>query len=133
MKKAFLCTLAAGIFFSSCEKANEDCDLVPAKIIRYDCDRVIFQLLTTENIGDADWEDVQTGERYSNVVSYYNTCAVSTLTNGEKITLYVKAKKTNEDLYDANCIQCQALPQDPPQTKVDLLSFSTEPCSSEVK
>ena len=74
MKKRnlFISTIILLVAFSSCEKSSSECKLVPAKVLRYDCDRVIFQLLTTKAIGDANWEDVQTGQRYNNVVSYYN-------------------------------------------------------------
>lgn len=114
--------------FSSCEKCIPDCELVPAKIIRYDCDRVIFQLLTPTPIGDPDWEDVQTGQRYSNVVSYYNTCKISTLTNGEKATLYVNFKEPDMNPVIGDCYRCQAISQAPPQTKVDFGTISETPC-----
>ena len=116
------------LIFSSCKKCDTDCNLIAAKIIRYDCDRVIFQLLTTKAIGDADWEDVQTGQRYSNVVSYYNTCKIAEFTNGEKVTLYVSFKEPeiNPDLQD--CYRCQAISQNPPQTKVDFAAISKSSC-----
>lgn len=62
MKKGnlFAALLATILIFSSCKKSDTDCNLIPAKIIRYDCDRVIFHIVTTESIGDTDWEDVQT-------------------------------------------------------------------------
>ncbi len=130
MKKIFLpgILLSAVLLFSSCNKQEENCALIPAKIIRYDCDRVIFQLLTTESIGDASWEDVSSGQRYTNVVSYYNTCAIAAITNGNLNTLYVTLKKTEEDLFAPNCIQCQAISQNPPQTKVDFISVSENQC-----
>jgi len=133
MKKVILSVviLAAIVSFTSCTKEFTDCNLVAAKIIRYDCDRVIFQLLTTESIGDADWQDVQTGTRYNNVVSYYNTCTIANLANGNKNTLYVKVKKTSENLYDSNCFQCQAVSDNPPQTKVDITEIRQSPCSEE--
>ena len=133
MKKAILSViiLASIATFTSCTKDSTDCNLIAAKIIRYDCDRVIFQLLTTENIGDADWQDVQTGTRYSNIVSYYNTCAIANLTNGNMDTLYVSVKKTNENLYDSNCFQCQAVSDNPPQTKVDITEINQSPCAEE--
>ena len=114
--------------FSSCEKCIPDCDLVPAKIIRYDCDRVIFQLLTNTAIGDPDWQDVQTGQRYSNVVSYYNTCEIAKLTNGEKQTLYVNFIEPDMDPIVGDCYRCQAISQAPPQTKVHLKTISTSAC-----
>ena len=121
-------SIALLIAFSSCEKCEVECNLVPAKVIRYDCDRVIFQLLTNEVIGDANWEDVQTGQRYNNVVSYYNTCKIGELTNGEKITLYVSLKKPDNNTNNPDCNQCQAISQDPPQTKVDFAEISKAPC-----
>ncbi|MEO6489052.1 MAG: hypothetical protein ABIO04_03855 [Ferruginibacter sp.] len=114
--------------FTACTKESANCEFVAAKIIRYDCDRVIFKLLTTESIGDSNWQDVQTGIQYENVVSYYNTCTIASLTNGNKDTLYLKVKKINENLYDSNCIQCQALSDNPPQTKVDITEITQTPC-----
>jgi hypothetical protein len=56
MKKILL-PLIVGItllpVFSCKKNSTTDCTLIPAKIIRYDCDKVIFQLLTNELIGDA--------------------------------------------------------------------------------
>ena len=132
MKKRilFAATIVLLIAFSSCEKCDPECNLVPAKVIRYDCDRVIFQLLTTEAIGDANWEDVQTGQRYSNVVSYYNNCKIAELTNGEKITLYVTLKEPETNPKISDCFRCEALSQNPPQTKVDFGTISKSPCES---
>lgn len=113
----------------SCEKNNTACNLVPAKVIRYDCDRVIFQLLTTTPIGDPDWEDVSTGQRYSNVVSYYNTCKISELTNGEKLTLYVSIRQPGNNPNISDCYQCMALSQQPPLTKVDFTHVSKIHCA----
>ena len=126
--KLFALMIVAIIAFSSCEKCIPECELVPAKIIRYDCDRVIFQLLTPTPIGDPDWEDSQTGQRYKNVVSYYNTCKISKLTNGEKITLYVNFKECNISPVVGDCYRCQAISQAPPQTKVDFKTISKSPC-----
>ena len=130
MKKRilFAATIVLLIAFSSFEKCDPECNLVPAKVIRYDCDRVIFQLLTTEAIGDANWEDVQTGQRYNNVVSYYNNCKIGEFTNGEKITLYVTLKEPEINPVIGDCVRCQAISQDPPQTKVDFAAISKVPC-----
>lgn len=132
MKKAilYLIILAFIASLTSCTKESTDCDLVAAKIIRYDCDRVIFQLLTSKNIGDADWMDrtTQVGYRYKNVVSYYNSCAVNLITNGRYDTLYVKVKKTNENSYNSSCVQCLAISVTPPITKVDFTEISKSPC-----
>jgi len=131
MKKVILSVIiiAAVASFTSCKKESNDCSLVAAKIIRYDCDRVIFQLLTTESIGDADWQDLQTGSHYNNVVYYQNTCAIASLTSGNKDTLYVNIKRTYENDYDSNCIQCRAISPNPPQTKVDFTEISRTPCA----
>jgi hypothetical protein len=129
--KLFALMIVALIAFSSCEKCMpEECDLVPAKIIRYDCDRVIFQLLTTTLIGDPDWEDVQTGQRYSNVVSYHNNCKIDELTNGEKITLYVNFKEPDFNMVIGDCYRCQAISEAPPQTKVVFETISKSPCEA---
>lgn len=130
MKKRnlFISTIALLVAFSSCEKSSSECKLVPAKVLRYDCDRVIFQLLTSETIGDANWEDVQTGQQYSNVVSYYNNCKIAELTNGEKITLYVTLKEPEINPAIGDCYRCLAISQNPPQTKVDFAVISKYPC-----
>ena len=130
MKKGnlFAALLAKILIFSSCKKSDTDCNLIPAKIIRYDCDRVIFHIVTTESIGDTDWEDVQTGQRYSNVVSYYNTCKIAELTNGEKVTLYVSFKEPESNPTIPDCFRCEALSQNPPQTKVDFATISKSAC-----
>ncbi len=116
--------------FSSCKKNDSDCNLIAAKIVRYDCDRVIFQLITTETIGDADWEDVQNGQRYSNVLSCCNTCKIAEFTKGKKITLYVsfKVQDTNPTIPD--CFRCEAISQNPPQTKVDFAEISKSVCEN---
>lgn len=135
MKKLSLpvVSLSILVLLSSCEKQAHDCNLVAAKIIRYDCDRVIFQLLTAESIGDNDWTDVQTGLHYTNVVSYYNTCTIAAKTNGQLATLYVSLRKTNDLLVDSECIQCQALADHPPRTKVDLLEIAVSPCEEQTQ
>jgi hypothetical protein len=134
MKKTILsATVLAAIasLSSCCKMESENCDRVAAKIIRYDCDRVIFQLLTTENIGDTDWQDLQTGTRYKNVVYYNNTCAIASLTNGNKDTLYVSIKRTYENNYDSDCVQCKAISLSPPQTKIDFTEVSRTRCTPE--
>lgn len=133
MKKAILISSISLLLiaFSACTKENSSCNLVPAKIIRYDCDRVIFKLLNNEMIGDSDWEDVQTGQHYSNVVSYYNTCKIAEITNGRLDTLYVEIKKISENIIPQDCMQCQAISPAPPTTKVDIISISKESCSND--
>jgi len=135
MKKVILSVIiiAAVANFTSCKKESIDCSLVSAKIIRYDCDRVIFKLLNTENTGDPDWLDVQTGARYNNVVSYYNICAIASLTNGSMDTLYVQIKKDNLEYHSLECIQCKAISTNPPQTKVDFTEISKSPCTTQSK
>lgn len=113
---------------TSCAKHKNDCSLIPAKVIRYDCDMVIFQLLTNKNIGDTSWTDVQTGDSYNNVVSYYNTCQIASLTNGRFDTLYVKVEKTNEYLFANGCVQCLQASPHPPQTKVIFTDVQAQPC-----
>lgn len=113
---------------SSCKKENVECDLMPAEIIRYDCDRVIFRLLTSTPIGDPDWTDVQTGQHYSNVVSYYNTCRIAQITNGEKSTLYVNLLEPDNCPVIEDCVQCQAVSEAPPQTAVAFGNISKLAC-----
>lgn len=126
----FAATVIILFAFSSCEKCDVDCHLVPAKIIRYDCDRVIFQILDSTVVGDAVWEDVQTGLRYNNVVSYYNTCKIAALTRGELWTLYVSITPPASSNQLPDCYHCEALSQSPPQTKVDFTNIDKEPCEA---
>jgi hypothetical protein len=134
MKKKNLLAVAIILLtgLSSCKKSDSECELVPAKVIRYDCDRVIFQLLTTETIGDTNWVDVQTGQQYSNVVSYYNTCKIAEFTKGEKVTLFVKVKADTPVQDNLDCFRCQAISQDPPQTKVDFTEISKLSCNPSI-
>lgn len=113
---------------SSCNKCKEDCKLIAAKVIRYDCDQVIFRLLTNEILGDSTWLDVNSGQVYSNVVSCFNTCEIAAITKGEYSTLYVNPEKTELPLPAADCFQCQAIANDPPKTRMIFRDISTEPC-----
>lgn len=142
MKKTLLAVsvTATLLVLTSCQKIDcksknpePDCDLIPAKIIRYDCDRVILELVTDEKIGDANWTDTQTSETYQNVVSFYNTCAISELTNGNKETVYVNVKKTGESLRANDCVQCQAISEDAPKTQVDFTAIKKGPCVTNTK
>lgn len=130
MKKIILfAILVAGLInLTSCEKSKGKCELIAAKIIRYDCDRVIFQLLTPEHLGDSNWWDVQTGIRYENVVYYRNTCKIAALTKGGLDTLYVNVKKSYDASILTDCVQCEALSQNPPQSMVDFVEISKSPC-----
>lgn len=135
MKKVMLVSglIALAGSFMSCCKEKEECELVPAKILRYDCDRVIFQMLSPGKFGDSVWTDVQTGNRYNNVFSYYNTCQVSALTNGELDTLYIKVKETYDASILDNCVQCLAVSQNPPKTMVQMTKLSAYACSNAVQ
>lgn len=128
IRKLIAVTIGLLFAFSSCERCEVDCNLTPAKIIRYDCDRVIFQLLSTDTIGDADWVDVQTGKRFSNVVSYNNTCKIAELTKGKMMTLYISIAKGGIKADIGDCSRCEALSQSPPQTMVDFTIIDKQPC-----
>jgi len=108
-----------------------ECELIPAKIIRYDCDRVIFELLTTEKIGDESWKDETSGITYHNVASCFNICSISEITKGNKVTLYVKLKQTEEFLSNGDCMQCQAISSNVPSKQIDFLEIKTKPCQEE--
>jgi hypothetical protein len=117
--------------FYSCEKQSAECGLVPAKILLYDCDRIVFQLLTNENIGDTNWLHVQTGMRFNNVVSNYRRCAMNPLTHPEFDTVYLSnIKKVNRNERDNSCSQCDGLPLNPPQTMIDFTNISAVPCEN---
>jgi len=132
--KAITCIICFLLTFSSCNKCIEkcvnECDLIPAKVIRYDCDRIIFQLLTDEAIGDSNWEDVQTGLRYPNIVSCYKTCEILALTKGEMTTLYVQIKPGDNMDATIDCAQCKAISPSPPQRKVDFVKIEKHPCDN---
>ena len=114
----------------SCKKENTDCYLIPAKILRADCDRIIFQLLTSESIGDANWVDVRTGQQYSNVAAYSNTCAISDILNNSSTdTLYVNPIKLTDRTLVPDCYQCQAISENPPLTNVDFKEISLSACN----
>lgn len=131
IKAIILPAIILAVAFTSCKKTKSECKLIPAKIIRYDCDRVIFQLQTPTLIGDATWTDVQTGQQFTNVVSFYNTCKISEFTggNGKLITLYVKSVISNQ-VPNTSCFQCQAISQNPPQTKVDFTEIYLSSCEN---
>ena len=143
MKKIILASLvlATAIQFASCKKINcntpdkkAECELIPAKIIRYDCDRVIFELLTNEKIGDDNWTDEASGITYHNVASCFNTCQISEITKGNFLmvaTLYVKIKQTEEFITNGDCMQCQAISTNVPNKQIDFLEIKTEPCKGE--
>jgi len=142
MKRLFLSSLVfvTALQFTSCKKIDcnshepkTDCKLIPAKIIRYDCDRVIFQLLTNEKIGDENWTDESSGETYHNVASCFNTCPISDITKGNMVTLYVKLKETEEFLTNGDCFQCLAISSNVPQKQIDFLEIKTEPCDVSLK
>ena len=117
------------IAFVSCKKTETtDCSLVPVKVLRYDCDRVILQVLSADAIGDSSWTDVFSGQTYNNVVSYYNTCEIAAITNGELQTLYVKMEPAGDEQLPSDCVQCLAISQDPPQSRVKMTVISTTPC-----
>jgi hypothetical protein len=129
MKKT-MSFLMISLLLSACCKTKEDYQLIAAKVIRYDCDRVVFRLLTDELIGDSTWLDVNSGQSYSNVVSCFNTCEIAAITGGAYSTLYVSMEKTEQPLPSGDCVQCQAIAKDPPGTKVVFTQISTEPCDN---
>lgn len=127
---ALLMIILSTAIFSCAKHKHRDCALIPAKILRYDCDRVILQLLTNEHIGDNNWTDVQNGNAYTNVASYYNTCQIASFTNGRFDTVYVKAETIHDDPFVNGCVQCMVASPDPPKTKIVLKEIQTAPCDS---
>lgn len=100
------------------------------KILRHDCDRVILQLIDGNITGDPDWEDIRTGMHYNNVVSCYNTCAFQFITNNVIEEVYLEnARLVQNPSVPANCIQCQAISQQPPQTEIDMDNVVFAPCA----
>ncbi len=121
------------IAFSSCEKSNTECNLVPVKVLRYDCDRVIVQLFTEEFIGDNTWKDMQTGQQYNNVASYYNTCKIMEILKAEKGVFYVSFKELDINPDTGDCAQCLAVSQNPPKRKIDFSGIYRTSCGSSAK
>jgi hypothetical protein len=123
--------------FAACEKKNkdqdnQDCEYIEAKLIRVDCDEVIYRLMTNEAIGDANWTNVMDGQVYTNVVRFRNTCWMAEKTNGyAHQTIYVKVKKIDQPVLPTNCYEYQAISRNPPQQWVDFLAISTTPCGPE--
>lgn len=132
MKQLLYITVAlfALSVFGACKKERTtNCNLTRAKILRYDCDRVILQVLDNRFNGDALWTDIITGNTYTNVVSYYNTCAFSQVTNNELTDVYIEGIiSVSQQQLSTACMQCQALSQAPPQTKIDMTRFTLSPC-----
>lgn len=122
------------VCFAACEKKNkdqdnQDCGYIEAKLLRVDCDEVIFRLVTNEAIGDASWTDVTDGQVYQNVVRFRNTCLMAAKTEGYlRKTIYVKVAKINQPVLPTNCVECQAISRNPPQQWVDFMAISTTPC-----
>lgn len=118
--------------FISCKKSTEDCSLLRADIIRYDCDRVIFKIHSPQLVGDAEWTDVTTGRTYTNVISSYDPCKIVELTRCVKTTIYVSLYGRNTVPAESSCpVQCQAISASPPGTSYLFSAMSTEPCGQE--
>lgn len=118
------------ITFVSCKKDRPKCNLIPVKVLRYDCDRVILQFLTNEFKGDNTWKDTQTGQTYFNVASYYNTCKIAEITQGNKEVFYVSLKELEINSTNSDCAQCTGISQKPPIAKVDFSKISKTYCET---
>ncbi len=119
-------------FFTSCTKDNKktNCNLTHAKVLRYDCDRVILQVLDGSINGDAVWTNVVNGNIYHNVVSFHNTCAFAAATGNMATDVYIEGAAIIENpQMDASCVQCQAVSPNPPITKISGSGFSSAPCN----
>lgn len=126
---------ATTVIIISCNKGDDDkenntnCSLIPAKLIRIDCDRTIFQLDTSLLLGDASWTDVSTGITYTNVVMNPKTCAIKQATNNYSITtLYVDVTSTVDTGFVNGCPQCLAYSVNPPQHWVEFTTISAQNC-----
>ncbi len=136
MKKLIIQTLivsAITLSFLSCKKIDcidhitDKCKLIPAKILRYDCDRIIFELKTDQKIGDENWTNSSTGQTHHNVVACFNTCPVSEITKGKMVTVYVKLKETEQFFTNEACVTCPAVSTNVPDKQVDFLEIKSEP------
>ncbi len=115
---------------TACTKNEIECDLIPARVIRYNCDRVIFQLQTAELIGDSNWQDVHSGKYYDNVVNYENICEIAALTKGELVTIFVNPVKISSGRIQPDCVQCQAISDSPPESWVKFTAINEASCIS---
>jgi hypothetical protein len=120
---------------AACQKSetNTDCTLVPVKLLRSDCDRLIFQSLSDKIKGDARWTDVQTGKTYQNVIADFNTCRLGALLNNQATgILYVDPAKIEygNTSQPAGCVQCTAVSSNPPAISVRLNFVQTDSCGT---
>lgn len=132
VSRAVVFLLVICFSFAACEKKNEtDCSgFTKVKVIRVDCDEVVFQVMSDVLVGDPTWTDVTNGQVYDNVVRYRNTCRIAQKTNGySNKTLLVKWKKLNQPgPLDANCAECDAISLNPPQQWVDFTEIASQAC-----
>jgi hypothetical protein len=118
----------------ACSKQNDKkanaCAFVPAKVLRYDCDIVIIQVLTSDLIGDAQWVNVHNGNRYDNVVFVKTGCDPIGNRNDPFGIFYVKLGPPVTNLLRCG-VQCQAIPSSPPTTEKSILEQSQSACDNE--
>lgn len=112
---------------SACSK-SKDCDYRKATVIRYDCDRVILQLSEDYPIGEDNWYDANSGERYDNVVSCLNICTIREATRAvPNATVYVKLKETTRTNGET-CLVCVGIPLSAPSVVVEATAVSASQC-----
>lgn len=115
------------IGFSACSK-SEDCDYLEAKVIRYDCDRVILKLGEDAPMGEDNWYDASSGEHYDNVVSCLNICTIREVTRGvPDATVYVKLKETTRTNGEI-CLVCSGISLSGPAVIVETTAVSASKC-----
>ena len=132
MKRLAIYIVILAAVFASCKKQKANCSLTAARVLRYDCDRVVLQILDNSIAGDTVWTDIKTGISYRNVVSYHNTCAFNAATNNIGSEIYIEVAVISANpLPLPDCMQCQALSPAPPQTKIDMARFLSVPCGEE--
>ncbi|MBN8785339.1 MAG: hypothetical protein ABS85_00640 [Sphingobacteriales bacterium SCN 48-20] len=119
--------IIALMVLSACSK-SKDCDYRKATVIRYDCDRVILQLSEDYPIGEDNWYDANSGERYDNVVSCLNICTIREVTRAvPNATVYVKLKETTRTDGEV-CLVCVGIPLSAPAIVVEATAVSASQC-----
>ena len=128
MKKIILLILAgAGLAtWWGCKKSNVACALEPVEILRYDCDRIIFRFLNNNDLGDASWTNIFNSSTYNHVSSATLNCSYGQLLSGQPDTVYLKVRPVAELARYSDCVQCQAISANQPESKMEILDLSLQ-------
>lgn len=122
--------------FLSCQKnnliveeysTNNNCKLIPAKIICLDCDNLFVELQTDTIIGDLTWIDIVNGTSYHNVLSI---SADRNLTYQPGDIIYLDNITSIYSGPTPICFPCPLTGQIPPVKSAQVSNISTSSCKS---